>query len=92
MSLVFFGPSTRDRVMERIERANVQEVCGPKMNPKTSAEEWFAKAEADGNLAPQRKLENEKPQGETVVYEDLLAAWAAGLGAWALVLTRKSRA
>ncbi|MDH2326948.1 ABC transporter substrate-binding protein [Cereibacter sp. SYSU M97828] len=68
----------QDRVMERLERADVQKVCGPKMNPKTSAEEWYAKAEADGNLAPQRKLENEKPQGETVVYEDLLAAWAAG--------------
>ena len=68
----------QDRVMERLERANVQAVCGPRLNPKTSAEEWYARAEADGNLAPQRKLENEKPQGETIAYEDLLAAWAEG--------------
>lgn len=64
--------------MERLERANVQKVCGPKLNKKESAEYWFAKSEKDGNLAPQRKLADEKPQGETVAYEDLLAAWAAG--------------
>jgi glycerol transport system substrate-binding protein len=49
------------------------------MNEKTSAEDWFAKAESsEGMLAPQRKLENEKPQGETVAYEDLLEAWSSG--------------
>ncbi len=68
----------QDKVMERLERANVQKVCGPKLNKKESAEYWFAKSEKDGNLAPQRKLADEKPQGETVAYEDLLAAWAAG--------------
>lgn len=51
----------QDKVlMERLERADVQKVCGPKLNPKTSAEEWFAKAEAEGTLAPQRKLENSR--------------------------------
>ena len=68
----------QDKVMERLERADVQKVCGPKLNPKTSAEEWFAKAEAAGTLAPQRKLANEKPQGETVDYEALLKAWSDG--------------
>ena len=68
----------QDKVMERIERAGVQKVCAPKMNPKTSAEEWYAKAEAAGTLAPQRKLENEKPQGETVDYDKLLKAWSDG--------------
>jgi glycerol transport system substrate-binding protein len=68
----------QDKVMERIERAGVQKVCAPKLNPKTSAEEWFAKAEAAGTLAPQRKLENEKPQGETVDYDLLLKAWSDG--------------
>ncbi|PZQ48315.1 MAG: ABC transporter substrate-binding protein [Rhodovulum sulfidophilum] len=68
----------QDKVMERIERAGVQKVCAPKLNPKTSAEEWYEKAVADGNLAPQRKLENEKPQGETVDYDLLLKAWSDG--------------
>jgi glycerol transport system substrate-binding protein len=69
----------QDRVMERLERANVMDRCGPKLNPETSAEDWFAKAEANPDwLAPQRKLENEKPQGQTVSYEALLNAWASG--------------
>jgi glycerol transport system substrate-binding protein len=69
----------QDEVMHRLERAGVQKVCGPKLNPEESAETWFARAEAsDDMLAPQRKLANEKPQGETVVYEDLLAAWSNG--------------
>ncbi|WP_417711049.1 ABC transporter substrate-binding protein [Roseibium aggregatum] len=69
----------QDRVMERLERANVMDRCGPKLNPETSAEDWFAKAEANPDwLAPQRKLENEKPQGLTVSYDALLNAWASG--------------
>jgi len=69
----------QDRVMERLERANVMERCGPKLNPETSAEDWFAKAEANPDwLAPQRKLDNEKPQGLTVSYDALLDAWASG--------------
>ena len=70
--------NAQDKVMERIERAGVQKVCAPKLNPKTSAEEWYAKAEAAGTLAPQRKLANEKPQGETVDYDRLLKAWNDG--------------
>ncbi|TYC68556.1 carbohydrate ABC transporter substrate-binding protein [Stappia sp. BW2] len=69
----------QDRVMERLERANVMDRCGPKLNPETSAEDWFEKAEANPDwLAPQRKLENEKPQGLTVSYDALLNAWASG--------------
>jgi glycerol transport system substrate-binding protein len=69
----------QDRVMERLERASVMDRCGPKLNPETSAEDWFAKAEANPDwLAPQRKLENEKPQGLTVSYDALLNAWASG--------------
>ncbi len=68
----------QDKIMERLERANVMAVCGPKMNPKTSAEDWYEKAEAEGTLAPQRKLENEKPEGQTVAYDELLNAWATG--------------
>lgn len=69
----------QDRVMERLERANVMDRCGPKLNPETSAEDWFAKAEANPDwLAPQRKLDNEKPDGLTVSYDALLNAWASG--------------
>ncbi len=67
----------QDAVLERLERANVQGACGPKLNPKTSAEDWFKKAEASGNVAPQRKLANEKPQGVTIDYDTLIKSWPA---------------
>jgi glycerol transport system substrate-binding protein len=69
--------AAQDAVMERLQRANVQGECGPRLNPRTSAEEWFARAERDGNLAPQRRLANEKPQGETVDYDTLIRSWPA---------------
>jgi glycerol transport system substrate-binding protein len=31
-----------------------------------------------GGVAPQAKLANEKPKGETVDYDKLIAAWRAG--------------
>ncbi|MCK6443242.1 ABC transporter substrate-binding protein [Elstera cyanobacteriorum] len=69
--------AAQDSVLERLERANVQGECGPKLNPKTSAEDWFKKAEAAGTIAPQRKLQNEKPKGETVDYDTLIKSWPA---------------
>ncbi len=69
--------AAQDSVLERLERANVQGDCGPKLNPKTSAEDWFKKAEAAGTLAPQRKLSNEKPKGETIDYDTLIKSWPA---------------
>jgi glycerol transport system substrate-binding protein len=69
--------AAQDDVLTRLERANVQGECGPKMNPKTTAEEWFKKAEAAGTIAPQRKLANEKPKGETVDYDTLIKSWPA---------------
>ena len=35
------------------------------------------KAEAAGTVAPQRKLANEKPKGETVDYDTLIKSWPA---------------
>ncbi|KTB68399.1 ABC transporter substrate-binding protein [Pseudomonas viridiflava ICMP 13104] len=71
----------QDAIMTRIERSKVQDAskCAPKMNPETSAEEWYSKAEQSGGkfLAPQRKLANEKPKGETIAYSDLLKSWEA---------------
>jgi glycerol transport system substrate-binding protein len=66
-----------DDVMIRIERSGVQGACGPRMNPKTSAEEWYRRAETSGGIAPQRKLANEKPQGTTVDYDALIRSWPA---------------
>ena len=60
----------QDRVMERLERASVQEICGPKLNPKRDSKYWF-----DQPGSPKPKLANEKPQGETISYDELLKSW-----------------
>ncbi|MEB0077526.1 MULTISPECIES: ABC transporter substrate-binding protein [unclassified Pseudomonas] len=67
----------QDDLMTRIERSKVQDAsgCGPKMNPITTAEEWYKKGEEAGGTAPQRKLANEKPKGETIGYNELLKSW-----------------
>ena len=67
----------QDDLMTRIERSKVQDAsgCGPKMNAITTAEEWYKKGEAAGGTAPQRKLANEKPKGETISYNELLKSW-----------------
>jgi len=61
-----------DRVMERIERANVQNECGPKLNPKRDESYWLNRPGS-----PKAKV-NEKPQGETVNYDKLIQAWREG--------------
>jgi len=51
-------------VMERLEKSGVQGACGPKMNKKETAEVLVRESRAkEGNIAPQRKLANEKPEG-----------------------------
>jgi glycerol transport system substrate-binding protein len=60
----------QDRVMERLERAGVQDRCGPRLNEERSAEYWF-----DQPGAPKPPLDNEKPQGQTVPYDELVASW-----------------
>jgi hypothetical protein len=42
---------------------------------KKTAEYRYAKPEKDANLAPQRKLANEKPQGVTTDYDELIKSW-----------------
>ena len=69
--------AAQDSIAERIERSGVQGDCGPKLNKKESAEFWFAKSEKEGNIAPQRKLGNEKPKGETIDYDTLIKSWPA---------------
>jgi glycerol transport system substrate-binding protein len=67
----------QDAIMIRLEKSGAQGSLGPKMNPEKTAEYWYEQAKKDGNLAPQRKLANEKPQGETIDYDELLKTWAA---------------
>ncbi|MBU2240191.1 MAG: carbohydrate ABC transporter substrate-binding protein, partial [Gammaproteobacteria bacterium] len=60
----------QDKVMERLERANVQPLCGPKMNTPRDEAYWLAQPGS-----PKPKLANEKPQGVPVSYDDLLRSW-----------------
>jgi glycerol transport system substrate-binding protein len=63
----------QDRVLERLERSGVQGDCGPKLNEEQDPEYWLGQPGS-----PKAKLENEKPQGETVDYDQLLQAWKEG--------------
>ncbi len=63
----------QDRILERIERGGFLKRCGPKLNPEKEESYWLSQPGA-----PKPKLENEKPQGETVKYDDLLKAWKEG--------------
>jgi glycerol transport system substrate-binding protein len=60
----------QDRVMQRLERAGVQDICGPKLNELRDAEYWFNQPGA-----PKPPLENEDPQGVTVAYDELIQTW-----------------
>ena len=63
----------QDRMLQRLERAKVQPECGPKLNPPKGAEYWLNQPGS-----PKPKLADEKPKGETVPYDQLLAAWREG--------------
>jgi glycerol transport system substrate-binding protein len=64
-----------DEVMARIERSGIQGDRGPKMNPCVDEKIWLSKP---GGHAPQPKLANEKPKGETVDYDKLIDVWKKG--------------
>ena len=61
----------QDSVLERLERHGVLGDCGPQLNAERDAQYWL-----DQPGAPKPKLADEKPQGQTVPYEALLATWA----------------
>ena len=69
--------AAQDEVLGRLEKSGVQGACGPKLNKKETAEYWFKKSVADGNIAPQPKLANEKPKPETIDYDTLIKSWPA---------------
>ncbi len=58
-----------DDVMSRLERAGMKN-CAPKLNPEKDPKTWLAEPGA-----PKPKLENEKPKGQTVPYDELLKSW-----------------
>jgi glycerol transport system substrate-binding protein len=63
-----------DTIMIRMQRAdeanNTYGGCGPRMNEPKDPSEWLGKGGAKA------KLENEKPRGETVNYDELVKRWA----------------
>ena len=61
---------TMSRMQAADEAANVYGGCGPRLNEERDAEYWLSQPGA-----PKAKLDNEKPQGETVRYEDIVARW-----------------
>jgi glycerol transport system substrate-binding protein len=62
-----------DTIMARMqaadEAANVYGGCGPRLNDEKDAAEWLGKGGAKAKLA------NEKPQGETIPYEEIIKRW-----------------
>lgn len=63
----------QDRILERIARAGVQKICEPILNEPKDEAYWLNQPGA-----PKAKLANEKPQGTTVNYDDLIKAWREG--------------
>jgi glycerol transport system substrate-binding protein len=65
-----------DQIMARMQAADEQAKtyggCGPRLNPEKDPKEWLGKP--DG---PAAKLANEKPQGETIPYDELIKRWTA---------------
>ena len=61
-----------DQVMARLQRAGMEQ-CAPKLNAKGDPAKWLSDQQA-----PWKKLDNEKPKGETIAYEKLLNAWKEG--------------
>ncbi len=62
----------QDRVLQRLQRAGVQGECGPQLNPVEDDEVWLSRAGS-----PKPRLADEKPQGITVDYDELIASWSA---------------
>ena len=64
-----------DDVMARMqaadEQADTYHGCGPRLNEPKDPSEWLG-TWPDG---PAAKLDNEKPQGETIAYDELIKRW-----------------
>ena len=57
--------------MEAADKANhTYHDCGPRLNKPKDPKEWLSK-----DHAPWAKLDNEKPPGETIAYDELIKRW-----------------
>ncbi len=63
--------SQQDRVLERLQRHGILGECGPVLNEPREPQFWLQQPGA-----PKPRLENEKPAGETVPYDELIKVWA----------------
>jgi glycerol transport system substrate-binding protein len=63
--------TTMARMQAADEQANTYGGCGPRLNEEKDPSEWLGKE--DG---PAAKLENEKEQGQTVAYDELVKRWS----------------
>jgi glycerol transport system substrate-binding protein len=66
----------QDRVMSTMQRTFQTDICGPliaRIADARGADFWLAQPGA-----PKAALNNEKPPGQTVRYDDLLNAWNIG--------------
>jgi glycerol transport system substrate-binding protein len=58
------------RMQAADEANNAYSGCGPRLNEEQDAEFWLSQGGA-----PWPPLDNEKPQGETIPYEELIQRW-----------------
>ncbi len=61
---------TMSRMQAADEKAKVYGGCGPRLNEKKDPSYWLNKPGS-----PKAKLANEKPQGETIDYDELIKRW-----------------
>ena len=52
------------------EANNTYGGCGPRLNPESDPSKWLS-----SEHAPWAKLDNEKPPGETINYDELIKRW-----------------
>ncbi|PCJ26457.1 MAG: ABC transporter substrate-binding protein [SAR86 cluster bacterium] len=60
----------QERLLQRLQRADVLGECGPRLNEPRSREYWLSQPGA-----PKPKLANEKPQPMTIDYDELVQSW-----------------
>ena len=60
----------QDRAMAVMERTFAVDSCPPRLAEPKGRDWWLAQPGA-----PKPKLQNEKPAGRTIRYEDLLSRW-----------------
>jgi glycerol transport system substrate-binding protein len=60
----------QDKVLARLQRHGVQGECGPQLNEPRDPAYWLSQLGA-----PKPKLADEKPQGKTVAYDELIKSW-----------------